>query len=612
MENMDYYQVKYKEKKPSETVAFIQAFLKELQIETVEEWITENEIGTYSLRLSLKGAPGVGSNGKGMSKEYAQASAYAEFMERLQNMRMTPVSMLTRIQEQNGGFYFHPSEKILSVEELVDANSSFIQMFFSKRNLQKSSRDEKIRELQRVQQFDYQILKEFGKFLCVPYYSLSTKSYCDIPYFLSSFFYGSNGMCAGNSPEEAIVQGISEIYERNANARELTEYTVLPDIPEADIARFPDVYEMYQILKQNPNFQVMVKDASYGGQFPVTVLVLIEKNTGKFGVKFGAHPNIGLALERIFTEATQGISLVEFSRKSDLSFLNESVDAKNNIVNSFRTSNAQYPYQMLMYPPTYQYFAFEDARELTNEQLMDRELKKLMDQGYDVLLGDYSYSGFYSYHIIIPGLSEMYATDNESINRTIERYQLQYALGHPSIIKPSICRSMISHLLEATGNVMENTLFYFSGLFSQYPYPGKNEYVDNYYLLTVCALSIGEYQFASEVAAYLVKNAEKSGMPLSPDYLMLKKYADGMFVMHNHNAVIRYLRNMFDNTLCDRYDMMFSGKVNAIAQIYPEIWTDSEFTEEFRLYEAMIVRFKEYQAAHPINQMQTISIFSRQ
>ena len=68
MENKDYYQVKYKEKKPSETVAFIQAFLKELQIETVEEWITENEIGTYSLRLSLKGAPGVGSNGKGTGK----------------------------------------------------------------------------------------------------------------------------------------------------------------------------------------------------------------------------------------------------------------------------------------------------------------------------------------------------------------------------------------------------------------------------------------------------------------------------------------------------------------------------------------------------------------
>ena len=44
---MDHYQVKYKEKQPSETIAFIQSFLKELQIETEEEWISDNEIGTH-------------------------------------------------------------------------------------------------------------------------------------------------------------------------------------------------------------------------------------------------------------------------------------------------------------------------------------------------------------------------------------------------------------------------------------------------------------------------------------------------------------------------------------------------------------------------------------
>jgi len=604
---MDHYQVKYKEKQPSETIAFIQSFLKELQIETEEEWISDNEIGTHSLRLSLKGAPGVGSNGKGMTKEYARASAYAEFMERLQNMRMTPTGMLTRIQQKNGGFFFHPSEKILTAEELVDANSSFMQMFFAKRSMQGASREERINELKRVQQFDYQALKEFGKFLCVPYYSLRTKTLCDIPYFISSFFYASNGMCAGNTPEEAIVQGISEIYERNANARVLSDYTALPDIPDEDIARFPDVYRMYQILKSNTKFHALVKDVSFGGQFPVAALILIENNTGKFGVKFGAHPNIGIALERIFTEATQGITLTEFSQKADLSFLNEHVDEKNNLINSFRTSNAQYPYQLMKEPPEYQYFAFEDSRDLTNKQLMDRELEKLLKQGYDVLIGDYSYSGFGSYHIIVPGLSEMSPTDTETYNKTLERFQMQYALGHPSVLTPKICRTLITHLTEATANVMENTLFYFSGLFSRYPYPGKEAYVDNFYLMIVCALWLGEYQFASEVSEYLVKYAEKVLNPLPPDYLMLRKYSDGMLVMKDHAAVIRYLRNMFDSELCDRYDALFGSGKNPVAEIYPEIWTDSAYTEEFRRYEAMILAFKAYQAAHPVNQMQTLS-----
>ena len=44
----------------------------------------KSSIGTYALRLKIENTD-IGVNGKGINKIYAQASAYAELIERLQN-----------------------------------------------------------------------------------------------------------------------------------------------------------------------------------------------------------------------------------------------------------------------------------------------------------------------------------------------------------------------------------------------------------------------------------------------------------------------------------------------------------------------------------------------
>lgn len=42
---------------------------------------------------------------------------------------------------------------------------------------------------------------------------------------------------------------------------------------------------------------------------------MIEKNTGKFGFKLGAHPDYGIAMERCFTEAAQGRDIYEYAQR---------------------------------------------------------------------------------------------------------------------------------------------------------------------------------------------------------------------------------------------------------------------------------------------------------
>lgn len=598
----DSHSLKFKEKLPEETIKQIKEFFTLIDIKTEEEWLKENEIGTYSLRLSLKEAPGIGANGKGTTRAYARASAYAEFMERLQNMRMSPVSMIVRIQERHKAkFVFHPSEKYLTAEELVEDNNAFIQNFFKRRNLQNASAQDKISAMIKVQRYDFRVLKEYNQFLCVPFFSVREDRICYVPYFISSCFYASNGMCAGNTTSEALVQGISEVLERNSNNRVLTELTSLPDIPEYKLAHYPEVHRMYQIIKGNEKYNMQIKDASYGGIFPVVGLVLIEKNTGKFGVKFGAHPDIGLALERIFTEATQGVTLEVFSHKSELSFLNELVGKENNLINSFRTSNAQYPYQMLMKPAEYQYYDFPMVNHYTNDEILRAEINKLLTHGYDVMINDCSYTGFGSYQVIIPGLSEVGTNDDDSLNRTLERFNMQYALGHPSCINENVCRLLINHLIEAAGNVLENTLYYFTGVYSNYSYPGKEEITDVFYLIVVCALRIKEYSLASEVSHFMTKRVKEMGKEVNTDYIMLEKYADGMLTLKNHDKVIEYMRYIFDDKLCDEYDDKFAEPESIIQNIYSEVWIDSEYCSEFRKYEEIIMKFKDYQERHPVD-----------
>ena len=83
-----YTRTRYKECNPKDTVERIKTILSELEIQTDVQWY--NNIGSdFSCRVRIINNHmklfDIGTNGKGMTKEYALASAYAELMERLQN-----------------------------------------------------------------------------------------------------------------------------------------------------------------------------------------------------------------------------------------------------------------------------------------------------------------------------------------------------------------------------------------------------------------------------------------------------------------------------------------------------------------------------------------------
>lgn len=92
--------MKFKERTPVETVDFILNIINKFKWTINEEWLPYSDIGTYSLRITLENAPSIGSNGKGTTREYAKASAYAELLERIQNMRVSPFAQLYHIYKR--------------------------------------------------------------------------------------------------------------------------------------------------------------------------------------------------------------------------------------------------------------------------------------------------------------------------------------------------------------------------------------------------------------------------------------------------------------------------------------------------------------------------------
>lgn len=289
---------RYKDATPKETVKKLKKILKNMNIEVEEKW-KNSSIGTYSLRVCVKGT-NIGQNGKGMTKEFAMASGYAEFFERLQNNLLR---FRTEKPTEDLPFRSSPDEKYLNIDELMQGNNSLLENL-EELNNKKNTKKEKIEFIKEL--LNGKNYKENKKYLSIPYYSVKNEDVEYIPEELFSHLFGSNGMCAGNTKEEALIEGISEIIERYVATKILEEGAVLPEIPYDYINEFPNVKKMFDKLKENNKYYCRLVDCSFGGKYPAAALYIIEKNTGRFGFKLGVHPDYGIAMERCFTEAMQG------------------------------------------------------------------------------------------------------------------------------------------------------------------------------------------------------------------------------------------------------------------------------------------------------------------
>ena len=599
---------RYKEVSPEETVKRLKKLLDQLGIEVEEKWSKESSVGTYSLRICIKGTD-IGQNGKGMTKDFAMASAYAEFFERFQNgiMRFRMEKPTKELP-----FINSPDEKHLTVEEALNITNnnlknSFFENILKQNGKNDCSNQEKIEYIKQILN-EKSNLVEKEDYLYLPYYSVKNKEIEYIPDRLFSYLFDTNGMCAGNSKEEALIEGLSEILERYAGTRMVKEKVSLPEIPMEYVEKFPKVKKMVEKLKQRDDYLFKLVDCSFGGKYPVAGLYIIEKNTGRFGFKLGAHPDYGIAMERCFTEAAQGRDIYEYAQTCIFDFYSGENSENRNITEYIFSDFAAAPYQVIDETKNYKFTQMPDVSELDNKTILKNLVNTILKENKDILIRDVSVLGFPAFSIAIPGMSEESFDPNATyFNILITMQSLMKDLKNINSKNIEEVIKMMEIIVYELGYEKLSILI---SLKDRSILPCEQMGTGAKYFLAILYIANEQYNKASKILEDLSFIADNL-LENSIEKITIKAtyyYASAMDKLKNHNKAMYYINLLFDKEIADYINLSFKNKENVLINHYG-ITKDDYVDNDDSYYLPFMKKLREAQRDNKINQVDNKKIF---
>jgi oxazoline/thiazoline synthase len=246
-----------------------------------------------ALRSGLTG----GSFGKGSTAEQGEASALMEAIERYSGIfQGDEIRMARRFTDFSSGEAIHPNDVLLFSDAQYQAPES-----------------EPPDSHPVPPPFDPSAKMEWS-----PAWSLRDQRLRYLPTSLMYFFHGgdqggyqadSNGCAAGNTREEAIVQGFLELVERDSYA--IWWYNRLQR-EEVDLGQFNDSY-VHDLRSQlaDSGRRLWVLDVTSDLGVPTYVAITHWMQHGHENVEFGsgAHFDSRIALLRALTELNQFLSI---------------------------------------------------------------------------------------------------------------------------------------------------------------------------------------------------------------------------------------------------------------------------------------------------------------
>ncbi len=378
------------------SITNMQSILQAAGFDIVEASWLNPVTNVYSLHIYDARCPGLFTNGKGTSRKSTLASALGEYLERLAtNYFFSDYWLESDVNQAENTWLYYPNEKQFSELSLSDSLTPELWSFY-----------DSTEEIEFVDLLSFNDSQNVVR--SVRMQNAHTDESVYFPMNLFSNLYASNGLSAGNTAAEAQVQGLSEVFERWVKNKIMRENICLPEVPESIVQSFPAIVKMIEGMKQE-GIVVSIRDASLGGEFPVISVVLFEQKTGHCFASFGAHPMFEVALERTLTESLQGRQLGhldgfqtpvfdEFVVAEDENIENHFIDSSGLIHAHFVSDNYDYD------------FVHWDFSGSTEEQ-WSQLCGKVVEQGCSVYVANYNHYGFEACRIIVPGMSEIYPTE---------------------------------------------------------------------------------------------------------------------------------------------------------------------------------------------------------
>lgn len=350
----------------------------------------------WSVHIRDRYCPYLFTNGKGVTKEAALASALGEFFERLNcNYFFADFYLGQTVAESE--FVHYPQEKWFPIEDKMPEGllNKELWAYYDPEG-----------ELSPEQLVDTNS-GNFERGICaLPYTRVRDNKTFYFPMNIVGNLYVSNGMSAGNTKTEARVQAMSEIFERSIKNKILAEGISLPEIPENVLKRYPKVMEAIAELEAH-GYPIICKDASLGGKYPVINVTLLNPKEGTVFASFGAHPKFEVALERTLTELLQGRRLDQLNVFSPPSFALEDVKDHLNLEAHFIDSNGLIHWNFLKATADFEFSDWNFGGKTTQEEF-DTLAAIFHKMEKDVYIMDFEHLGVYGCRIHVPDMSEIY------------------------------------------------------------------------------------------------------------------------------------------------------------------------------------------------------------
>lgn len=311
---------------------------------------------------------------------------------------------------------------------------------------------------------------------------------------------GSNGMCAGNTPKEALIQGLCEILERYAIKKIYQEAPILPLIP-IEMFRNTQIYDLIIKLQQENHIAIYIKDCSFGLGIPIMGVLIVDYAANAYVFNVGAAMSPDIALQRCFTEIYQGNQYSKILNKINCQddLIDDSLNSiKNKEMLSFITKGkGKLPNSIFVKGECI------DKLNWSLNESDEEDFKSLINTiqrlGYDIYIRDVSFLGFPSFYIYIPGMSEvMYPfTENPYNCSTSFNMGLLYDLENRSIEE---YKEIIHFLENEQADVV--TLF---------PYNTNEDNICNrMYLLSLICYRISDYRKAAKYLSAFIESLDNT------------------------------------------------------------------------------------------------------
>lgn len=388
----------YKEVEPKDTILAVRNILAEMGIIVREKLWFHPYNNVFSCLLEIEHTD-IGSFGKGVTAEYCLASAYGELIEEINTGIMFQGMSFSKEAKKEFGFLYDPQEIVLYDLENYDLPSEFEFSF-------------PFRDGTSTKKFFLNHIKTVLRegLVVLPFSDMLTDRKCYLPISMVSLINGSNGICAGNTKEEALIHGLCEILERYSVKQHFIHKLLAPEFSRKSIEKqAPQVFQMIQEIEKESSYRIIIKDCSMGGKVPVVAIILIDCNFNRYAVNFGSDPDLSVALHRCITEIYQGGEIPEH-KLLNLDFENIEINVEE--CNKFiRSGRGKWPSSF-----------FLDVGEATfTTKLYNSMAEKLQDilevfkenGAKSIWIRDCSYIALKSFQIIIPGFSEALSLPNE-------------------------------------------------------------------------------------------------------------------------------------------------------------------------------------------------------